>query len=281
MKRTILNLVLASLLISMAQIVVAATQPDDHLNAVVADVNGTKLTIADFQAYIKMRQKNPNELNHNQRQKIFDEYINRELLYQEAINKGLINKPRVKADIENQRRNIVVSHALKELMQIAPNENDMQSEYKKVVLALGKEYKARHILVKTELKAKQIIAKLNKGENFIQLATQHSIDTSGKKGGELNWFSRQQMVQPFSMATQKLSNGSYTRTPVKTRFGWHIIRLDGTRTIPPPSYEEMKEKIIISINNRRISTYIANLRQQSSIALGKIEIPANKTASTK
>jgi peptidyl-prolyl cis-trans isomerase C len=239
-------------------------------NAIIADVNGNKLTVADFQAYIKMRlnnEKQPNRLDQAQREKIFGEYINRELLYQEAVKNGLDKNPLINAEIENQRRNIVVSYTLQQLMRTPPKESDMQAVYEKELAVPGKEYKSRHILVKTEEQAKQIIAELESGKNFIQLAKQHSIDASAKKGGELGWFSAHQMVEPFSEATQKLSNGSYTHTPVNTRFGWHIIRLDGTREIPPPSFEDVKEHIVSLINNRRISAYIGSLRQNASVTV--------------
>ena len=284
MKKPILSLSLASLLI------VASTQPATAADApstiksdtVIAEINGSKLTVADFEAYIKMRMskdKNPQRLDKAQRQKLFDEYINRELLYQEAIKKGLDNNAQVNAEIENQRRNIVVGYTLQQLMRIPPNEHDMQAAYKEIAVP-SKEYKSRHILVKTEEQAKQIIAKLDNGENFTTLAKQHSIDASAKKGGELGWFSANQMVGPFSEATQKLVNGNYTHTPVKTRFGWHVIRLDGTREIPPPSYEDMKPRLQAMINNRRIANYIASLRQKASVSIANSNSQADEEATT-
>lgn len=272
MKKPYSYIFLLSLLFTASAHASASQAEKNQAHTIVAEINGTKLTIADFQAYIKMRlgeNKRPQELNQAQRQKIFGQYINRELLYQEAIKKGLDKNATVSAEIEKQRRNIVVSYALKQLMQIPPKESDMQSEYKKVLLALGKEYKARHILVKTEQEAAQIIVQLDNGKNFIQLAMQHSIDASAKKGGELGWFSNQQMVKPFIAATKRLSNGNYTRTPINTRFGWHIIRLDGTRDIPSPSYDEMEKTLIIRINNRRISAYLTTLRKKASITIAK------------
>ena len=98
---------------------------------------------------------------------------------------------------------------------------------------------------------------------------QHSIDASAKKGGELGWFSAQQMVEPYTKATQALTNGSYTHTPVQTRFGWHVIRLDGTREVPPPAFEDVKNDIIAQINTRRIAAYIAELRKNADIEIAR------------
>jgi len=284
MKKPILSVFLASLLLVPAVhgATAAETSSKNKGDTIIAEVNGSKLTIADFQAYIKMRmsrEKKPHRLDQAQRQKIFDEYINRELLYQEAVKKGLDNNALIKAEIENQRRNIVVGYTLQQLMRTPPSESDMQAVYKEIAVP-GKEYKSRHILVKTEEQAKQIIARLDKGENFINLAKQHSIDASAKKGGELGWFSANQMVAPFSEAAQKLSNGSYTRTPVKTRFGWHIIRLDGVRETSPPSYDEMKPRLKAMINNRRISNYIASLRKKADVSFANANQSDDESATT-
>ena len=163
---------------------------------------------------------------------------------------------------------------------VIPSESDMQAVYKRELAVPGREYKSRHILVKTEEQAKQIIAELDNGKNFAQLAMKHSIDASAKKGGELGWFSANQMVEPFTEATQKLTNGSYTHTPVKTRFGWHIIRLDGTREIPPPAFEDVKDQITAMINNRRISGYISSLRQKASVSVAQQNMDSDDTEAT-
>jgi len=273
MKKPMTQIFLVCLLIAISsQAVLAAKQPQkqQQASAIVAEVNGEKLTIADFQAYIKMRmskEKQPRKLDEKQRQKIFDEYLNRELLYQEAIKNGLDKNAIINAEIENQRRNIVVSYTLQQLMQTPIKDSDMQEVYEKELAIPGKEYKTRHILVKTEAQANQLIKELDNGKNFMQLAKTYSIDASAKKGGELGWFSTKQMVEPFSNATEKLSKFSYTRAPVQTRFGWHIIRLDGTREIPPPAFDEVKKQIVALINNRRISAYIGSLRKKADVTI--------------
>ena len=277
MKNPFPRALLASLLffsITPQLVLAAANQASRKIpaNAIIADVNGQKLTLADFQAYIKMRiskEQHPEKLTPAQRQQIFSEYINRELLYQEAVKSGLDKNAMVKAEIENQRRNIIVSYTLKKLMGKPPKQSDMQAVYEREMANPGHEYKTRHILVKTEEQAKQLILQLDNGKNFTQLAMKHSIDASAKKGGELGWFSDKQMVEEFSNATQQMSNGSYTRTPVKTRFGWHIIRLDGTREIPAPTFDEMKPRITALINNRRITAYIESLRKKAKVTVAK------------
>ena len=267
MKKTFLPILVTGLLIVLpSQAALTAEAP--QLSTVIAEINGSKLTVADFQAYIRMRMQNAKQqetLSPVQRQKIFSEYINRELLYQEAVKKGLDRNEMINAEIQNQRRNIIVSFALRQLMQAPIKESDIRAVYDKELAKPSKEYKTRHILVKTEDEAKKIIDELEHGKNFIQLAMKHSIDASAKKGGELGWFSSQQMVEPYTKATQALTNGSYTHEPVQTRFGWHIIRLDGTREVPPPAFDDVKNDIITQINTRRISAYIAELRKNADI----------------
>lgn len=278
-----LSRLLFILIAMIAHLPVAISQErTSNTNSIVAEVNGNKLTIADFQAYIQMRMgknKQPDKLDKAQREQIFGEYINREILYQEALKIGIDNNPKVKAEIDKQRRNIVVSFALEHLMKITPKETDLQIEYQRFIKSIGKEYKARHILVKSESKAKQIILILNKGGNFDLLAKQFSFDASAQNGGDLGWFSNNQMIKPFIIATQKLSNGNYTRTPIQSKFGWHIIHLDGTRAISAPSYGETKQKLIISINNRRIGKYIDTLREKATIII--TTIPEKEKALTK
>jgi len=273
MKKNLSYTLLTVLLLISTISEVVADEVNQKLNAIIAEVNGKQLTVADFQAYIRMRMPNnkqPEKLDQEQRQKIFGEYINRELLYQEALKKRVDQNPVIFADIENQRRNIIVSYALKQLMQIPIDESEIKAVYKQEIAVSGKEYKTRHILVKTEAQAKQIIDQLNKGGNFTQLATKYSIDASGKKGGELAWFSPKQMLESYAEATEKLTNGNYTRTPINTRFGWHIIKLDGTRVVTPPAYDEVKNKIIALINTRRITNYLGELRNQSDISVANI-----------
>lgn len=236
---------------------------------VLAIINDQNLTVQDFQAYVKMRLKNSKQkdLDQNQRQQIFGEYINRELLYQTALDNGLDKHPLVKAEIENQQHNILASYALQQITSQPITEDEMKKIYTESFSQPIKEYKTRHILLKTEAEAQDIISQLEKGKNFMQLASTSSIDASGKNGGELPWTSDQAMLKPFSSAVMQLANGKYTTTPVQTQFGWHVIKLDGTRETPPPDFDKMKQRIASIINNRRITAFISALRTRADIQI--------------
>jgi len=141
----------------------------------------------------------------------------------------------------------------------------------------GNEYKARHILVEDEEAAKKLIVELDGGADFSELAKEHSTGPSGKTGGELGWFSPQQMVAPFSEAAATLEKGSYTKQPVKTQFGWHIIILDDVRESTPPAFEEVKPQLQTFVQKQRIQDYIASLRQSATIEIKEAPTAAETT----
>jgi peptidyl-prolyl cis-trans isomerase C len=130
------------------------------------------------------------------------------------------------------------------------------------------EVNARHILVKTEPEAKAIIVQLEKGADFAKLAAEKSTDSGGKDdGGDLGWVTKDQLVPEFANALFALKKGEYTRTPVKTRFGWHVIKLVDRRTARPPSFEESKLKVAQQLQGTIIADEIKTLRAGAKIEI--------------
>jgi peptidyl-prolyl cis-trans isomerase C len=127
------------------------------------------------------------------------------------------------------------------------------------------EYKARHILVEKEDTARNIIAKLDKGADFAKLAEQESTGPSAAHGGDLGWFKPGEMVKEFSDAVEKLDNGKYTKSPVKSEFGWHVILREEVRDVPPPPFEQMREQLQMRAQNVQIEQYIKSLRNKAEI----------------
>ena len=266
--RRILTLNLLVILFLLVTPLAQAAQ--ETTTKVIAVVNGKPLTLLDFKAYINSRlghDEQAQKISQAQRQQIFNDFINRELIYQQAVTDGRDKHPVIIADIDNQRRNIVTSFSLAQLIRSMPSEDEMKQVYEQEMSHPTTEYKTRHILVKTEKDARDIIAKLKKGADFIQMAKQHSIDASAQKGGEINWLPAQQMLPALAQAVVKMKNGSITAEPIQTRFGWHIMRLDGKRQTPPPTFEEVKNRIVATIRKRRISAYIAELHKKAKIEL--------------
>ena len=143
---------------------------------------------------------------------------------------------------------------------------DVKAEYDKIKSQLGdKEYKARHILVEKEEEAKAIIAKLDKGEKIDDLAKQSKDPGSKDKGGDLGWANPASFVKPFADALSKLEKGKYTTTPVKTDFGYHVIKLEDTRPLKAPAFDEVKGQLKQRLEQQRVEKHIAELRSKAAV----------------
>ena len=197
-----------------------------------------------------------------------DELITREVLLQEATKKGLDKNPDIQAQLELQRQNLVINGFLADYVKANPITDDvMRKEYDNAKSASGgMEYKARHILVKTEDEAKQIIAQLKKGGSFDKIAAEKSLDTGSKaKGGDLDWSPPNRYVKPFSDALTKLKKGQTTDTPVQTQYGYHVIRLDDVRPLKIPSFEEAKPAIQQQMQGQEVQRMITDLRSKAKV----------------
>lgn len=147
-----------------------------------------------------------------------------------------------------------------------PTEEELKAEYDaRMAEAPKDEYHARHILVDDEAKAKELIAQLDGGASFEQLAKDNSKDGSSTEGGDLGWFNPNQMVKPFSDAVQQLEIGKYTPTPVKSEFGWHVIRLEEKRTTTPPPYDAVKAQLGPLVNQKKFETYLKDLVKAAKV----------------
>ena len=174
------------------------------------------------------------------RNQLRGELIDRELMFQEAKKAGFDKKPEVAAQAEAARQAVIIRAYVDDFVKKHPvTDVQLKSEYDTLRAKGGNtEYKSRHILVKTEEEARAIIAKLKKGEKFETLAGQ-SIDAGSRvHGGDLDWASPAKFVKPFADAPRDLKKGKYTETPVKSDFGYHVIRFDDSRPLKTPSFDE-------------------------------------------
>jgi len=145
---------------------------------------------------------------------------------------------------------------------------NMKKAYDGFVKELGTvEYKARHILLSTEKEANDVIAELDKGADFANTATHKSVGPSAESGGDLGWFAPNQMVKPFSDAVSLLKKGEYSKKPVNTQFGWHVIKLEDTRKLPPPAFDEIKGQLQMRLQQQVIESYLENLRKKAKISM--------------
>jgi peptidyl-prolyl cis-trans isomerase C len=243
---------------------------------VVATVNETPITERMLTVYQQQRQsRRPNDRTSSDREAVLQELINLELARQAGVKQGLDQQPEVELQLEQQRRAVIAAAAIQRQLQENPVSDDELEKLYEANVGGGKEYRARHILVEDEQKARDLIKKLDQGADFSELAREHSTGPSGKAGGELGWFSAGQMVEPFSAALAAIEKGTYTEEPVKTQFGWHIIMLDDAREASVPSFEQVKSQLRMMAQNQRVQSYVAELRRDADI---EINLPADEAA---
>jgi len=201
------------------------------------------------------------------RNQILDSLITQEVVAQEADRKGYAKRADVRAQLELLRQQVLVQALVQDHLKAHPiNEEAMLAEYNKVKASRGeKEYKARHILVDKETEAKEIVAQLNKGAKFEDLAKQSKDPGSKEKGGDLDWNPPTTFVKPFSDALTKLEKGKFTDTPVQTQFGWHVIQLDDVRSMQFPAFDSVKSQILNKMQEQEVQKFVVELRSKAKI----------------
>jgi len=196
-----------------------------------------------------------------------EELIARELFVQEAEKKGLTRNADVQRQLDNVRQDILIRALIRDHLKANPIKDDeIKAEYDKIRQQAGdKEYHARHILVEKEDEAKDIIAQLKKGAKFEELAKKSKDTGSAQSGGDLDWNTPQTFVKEFSDAMVKLEKGKFTETPVKTQFGYHVIRLDDVREAKAPPLEQVRPQIQQELERHRVQALQQSLRAKAKI----------------
>jgi len=246
----------------------------------VAVVNGTyisKASLAVLESEIAQRSQGqilPKE-------QLIEELVQRELLVQDAKQKQLDKTAEFSERLETIKTSLLSQASIQNYLKSNPiTDAILKAEYDKNVSASGEEYKARHILVKTEDEAKAIIVELDKGADFSELAKTKSTGPSGPQGGDLGWFAAGQMVAPFSEAVIALENNKYTKTPVQTQFGWHVILREDSRAQTPPPFEAVKEQIRPQLQRQKMQEFLDSLRQQAKVEIFAAPVVEQAPAAT-
>ena len=224
----------------------------------VATVNGQALSSAQFELFVKtVAGKAASDLNAAQRSQALDTLVRAEAVAQQAEKEGLDKQGDAPPSLALARLQILEQAAMANFIKDhKATDAELKAEYDAQVAAMPKiQYKARHILVKTQEEAVQIIAELKKGAKFEQLAAARSLDGSKTNGGDLGWFSPTNMVKPFAEAVAKLKKGETTPVPVQTEFGWHVIRLDDTRETSQPAFDAVKDRLVQIVEAKKFKTY--------------------------
>ncbi len=233
----------------------------------VATVNGKNLSAAAFDMYATSVARKPlGELTVDQKNQILDQFIGIQLAADAAEKANLEKGKETAIQLSLMRTNILAEAQAKKYLDEHPvSDAEIKAEYDAQVTNLPKEYHASHILVENKVIADSIIRDLKKGVDFAKLAKEQSKDPSGKNGGDLGWFTPDTMVKPFADALVTLEKGKFTEEPVESKFGWHVILLQDTRTATPPDFDQVKDRVKQFVQRKKWAAYVDELRKTAKI----------------
>ena len=256
---------LAALLVAGA--IVSAPALAAEKGKAIATVNGQPISQTVFNAFTAEQQAQGTPDSPELKDAIKEELVRREILAQEAKKKGLDKNPNIQGQIELAKQAVLIRAFLSDYVKAHPiSEAQLKAEYELIKNNLGStEYKSRHVLVEKEEDAKAIIAKLDKGEKFSELAKQSKDPGSKDKGGDLGWSSPAAYVKPFGEALTKLKKGEYTKTPVKSDFGYHVIQLEDSRPATPPPFDQVKPQLQQRAGQQQIENLVKELRSKAKV----------------
>lgn len=232
----------------------------------VSTVNGVDIDSEVLNIYMQSRTQRPAEqVTDEERSVLLDELTDLYLLSTQDTAKAIRDDKQIQAQIELQSRSLVAQAvATNYISSMTISDEEVMAEYEQqAMLAPPLQYKARHILVESQGAAASIISELDGGANFEELAKEKSTGPSGPNGGDLGWFSPNQMVKPFSDAVEAMDNGKYSPTPVQTDFGWHVILREDSRETEAPPLESVRETIEQALQQQKFAEYLASIREDA------------------
>lgn len=233
----------------------------------VATVNGKAIPAAYLDTIMKEQRAQGMPDSQQLVDAVREELIRREVLSQAADKANIAKKEEVAAQIALARQAILIRAYLQDYLAKNPvSDVEILAEYEAVKPRLaGTEYLPRHILVESEAEAQKIIDRLRAGEDFAALAKESKDPGSRERGGELGWGPAEQYVPPFAEALVALKKGEFSRTPVQSNFGYHILRLDDLRDVEAPPLDELKEQIREHLEQQRAENHMNDLRTKAKV----------------
>lgn len=233
----------------------------------VATVNGTPIYQEALDAYLSVvNRSRPNKIDPAT---ALDDLVVTELAIQQARKEGIDKRDSVQNQIKEAAKKILLQTWTREKSEsLKISDDEIKAAYDKQMKGQATdEFKARHILVKEESEAKVIIKELADGGDFEKLAKEKSTGPSGPKGGDLGWFKPQTMVPPFSKAVQAMKKGGVSQEPVKTSFGWHVIKLEDMRAAKLPDIEALKPQLKRVLVQSKMMEYIDSLKGSAEVMI--------------
>jgi len=271
MQRTLRNLAIALAAGSIALAVQAQDKAEKVKAAPTSNkivVNGVTIPPARFDAMAKELEAQGHPDSPERQQAIKEELINREVLAQAAKKRGIDKDPDVQMQMDMARQAVLVRALFENEMKQHPiSDADLEKQYNEFKASMGtNEYHVRHILVDKEEDAKAIIEQLNKGADFATLAKEKSKDPGSKdNGGDLDWGPPGRYVKPFADAVTSTPKGTWTKTPVKTDFGYHVIKVEDVRPLKVPTFVELKDRFRSRAQQEQIQKLVQDLRSKAKI----------------
>lgn len=273
-KRILLLVVLVS-----ALIISCAQKAEQKAGAYVARVGKTVITEADIEKELKSLPPQIQKVFEGKegRERLLDELVKKEMLYQEARNRGLENDPGYKQKLDEFRKltliSLLLEKEIEDKVKIGEKEARAYYDTHKEEFMTNNQIRASHILVKTEDEANSILSEIKKGADFAKLAQSRSIDTgSAKNGGDLGYFSRGQMVPEFEGTAFKLKVGEVSR-PVRTQYGYHIIKVTEKREGKPIEFDKIKDLVVQKLTAEKqkevFDSYIESLKKRYDMEIKK------------
>lgn len=217
-----------------------------------------------FNMYLESRiQKPADQATAEETALVRDELTDIYLLSEQPRAEALKQDPRIQAQIELQTRAMLAQAVATDFVTNNPaSDEEMRALYEEQIkLAPPTEFKARHILVETQGEAQALVTELEGGADFAELASAKSTGPSASSGGDLGWFPPDRMVPEFSTAVQALGNGEFTKAPVQTQFGWHVILREDSRESAPPPYDSVADVLKQQVENQKLRDYMSSLRK--------------------
>ncbi len=242
--------------------------PSDPATTVVARVGDTEITMADL---LRSYEQLPPQYRQVPLEAIYQPLLERaidtQLLAEAAHSSDIKDREDIKIRMKAAADQVLAEAYLSETIAAQVTEEALRARYEETVAAesAGEEAKARHILLESEEDARSVIADLDAGADFATLAEERSTGPSAAQGGDLGWFQAEQMVPDFSAAAFALEPGTYTKDPVQTEFGWHVILLEEKRSAGAPPFEQVQQQLASDMTRDLIQKHITDLRADIEI----------------
>lgn len=236
----------------------------------VAVVNGNPVPESLFRLYsLNGLQRNADDLTEEERELILGDLVRLRLLTDAAEERGLTNERTVAAELELQRLQLVArAMAVRYLEENPATESELRAAYEANLDQFSStQYRARHILLESEAEAEAVIAELQDGADFAELARNRSTGPTAPNGGDLGWFSADSMVEPFANAVQSMDVGAHSTIPVQTQFGWHVIMLEETKDQEPPGLDAVRNDIRTVVDRQKLQNYVEALRESAEVVV--------------